>query len=126
MFLHEQALASLDDQLGACTIGHVVFQQLFLMQVTMVVRLRVWIWLPVVQIREKISLLFVQIKAALLLLQRVDLFMQGTKKCCKTLRMLLRIIININTTTHTNMVQFKANGAGYYFVLLWLAKERET
>ena len=82
MFLHEQALASLDDQLGARPLGHVGFDLLFLVQVAMAERVRVRIRLPVVQVGQKVSLIVVWTNAAILLLQRVDLITMH----CKMLR----------------------------------------
>ena len=46
MFLYKQVLASLDDQLGARSLGHVGFEILFLVQVTMAVHVRARIRLP--------------------------------------------------------------------------------
>ena len=98
MFLYEQALASLDDQLGARSLGYISFELLFLVQVAMVVRVSVGIRLPLLQVGHKVSLVVVGTKASLLLLQRVD---QITTHC-KMLRSIFkanRIVSSKHTHT---------------------------
>ena len=97
MFRHEQALASLDNQLGARSLGHVSFELLFLVQVAMAVRVRVWIRLPVRQGGQQVLLIVVRTKAALLLLQRVDLI----TKHCEMLHQIIKAYCLENKTKHT-------------------------
>ena len=86
----------------------------------MAVRVRVGIRLPVLQVGQKVSLVVVGTKAALLLLQRVDLITTH----CEMLRSILKKLMSITTRKHrhTHLVQFRAYVAVDYFVLVWLTK----